>query len=248
MKNDQNILQRRQVRMMSGRIIALIIIGLTIAMNVSPFMSPISQAYSTLRVGWTQDPKPGWYGETVAFYGYASGGTPPYYWDWNFGGTHFYTQNTSYTWYPTSSPTNYSVTLSVHDSTTPSPKPGQNTSSVEIKIAYDLTGQAGASPVLASKGSNITITITAHNNLGYHICPAGYTIRVEIYRLSGQFMKALNNITGPSDLSPGEDSVELHDYYYAPFLGVFYAKVYFDTTYDQDPGDNVITSNLFTIA
>lgn len=229
---------------MNKRITPIIIIGLVATMGIYPFISQTTRAIPTLNVGWDQDPEIGWYGEEINFDGWADGGLPPYHdWDWSFGGDE---EKEVYTWYPTESPAHYDVELSVYDSHTPNWF-GKFSDSVEIQIEYDLTGSADASPTLASRGTTITIAITAHNNLGHHICPQGYNIQVKIYRLSGAWMADLEDITGPDDLSPNEDSIELNAYYYAPYIGVFYARVYFDTTYDQHTQDNIITSNLFTI-
>ena len=167
---------------MNKRITTLIIMSLVIAMGIIPFITSITRATPSLQVGWAQNPEPGWYGEAVSLNGYAGGGLAPYHgWDWNYNGIHHYEQNTQYTWYPTVSPTNYSVSLLVYDSHTPNWF-GTNTSPVEIQIAYDVYINTGSTDkTYYSNMDPIIATVSISCSGSYHMCPY-YNAKVEIYK------------------------------------------------------------------
>ncbi len=165
-------------------------------------INPIKAGPTVLIANFTWSPNPGYYGEPVDFHGNPSGGWPPISYYWTFpGGIHFTTQDCSFTFYPTTSPTNYQVTLTVTDS---HGAQDSVTFQIPIHISYDVYCLALSSDKLTYHWNEKPILYPVVGNYGDHICPE-CTVTLHIGSSTGTY--TFNNI-GPHDSKQGTKTMD----------------------------------------
>jgi PKD repeat protein len=198
--------------------------------------------YNPLRVNFTYNPNPGYYGETVTFYGSCTGGTTPYSWDWLFpGNIHYYTRNCTHTFNPTSSPSYYTVRLTVTDSSSPPGGPFTNykEKSVQIKIEFNLRPTVDLdSPLrIYPRYGTVGVICTVFNEY-QHICPE-WSAYIKITNLADEEQYRSEPPQTGRDLGAYEETEKWTDYWYNAESGWHKAWVIVeDSPYDQNNDNN----------
>jgi PKD repeat protein len=173
-------------------------------------------------------PYEGVVGEPIQFYGSATGGVPPYSWNWEFGdGSHSTEQNPMHTY---ASPGTYTATLTVIDSFSP-PNTDSNTTTVEIS---DITPpeisniQDYPDPQEVNGWVNITCTVTDN---------------IEVNEVKA-------NITYPNDDVTNVPMINIagtDDYYYNTTYSITGTYNYFIWASDTSGNENASATCTFTM-
>jgi hypothetical protein len=247
---DEKKLVKMERKKMKSKI-EIFVIGLMIISTL--FMSfpiKISQATTMWNVNFTYNPDPGYYKEVITFTG-TTNCHDPVNWTWTFpGNVKKYGNPVTYSFAPDWQNTSYSVTVKVTNTSGDWAEHTRN--DVTVKIAFDIYGTVDYSPLYVTVGTNMTFTADIYNAQGTHICPAGYTVILEVVKYPfHQHWAWPGNITGPSDISPGGSSGNLYQYWTADYPGVYQVKITAGTTnqqkFDIKKDNNVQYSYFFTV-